>query len=92
MPETLGRRSAVTISIGFYANQDTTVDLNDYGTKRPPLIELDNPGHWLTIGAFDTVPMADHLAFARKLADAATGYLAALERYAAQATEHTEAA
>jgi hypothetical protein len=82
----------VTLSASFHADADTSVRLLDYGTERTPILVLDNPDSDVTISMFDTVPMADHLAFARKLADAATGYLAALERYAAaRPADRTEA-
>jgi hypothetical protein len=83
----------VTVSLGFYADHSTTIDLHEFDAERAPLLDLGNPGQYLTIGAFDSVPIADHLAFARKLADATAGYLSALERFAAaQSADLTKAA
>lgn len=73
----------MTASMGFYADADTSVRLNDYGTQRAPILNLDAPDHQLSITAFSKVPIADHLAFARALATAAAEYVAALETYAA---------
>jgi hypothetical protein len=73
----------VTLSASFHADQDTWVRLHDYGTRPAPILTLDSLDSSLTIGVFDSVPLADHLAFARKLADTTAAYLAALETYAA---------
>jgi hypothetical protein len=73
----------VTLSASFHADRDTWVHLHDYGTRRAPILALDNPDSNMTISVFDSVPLADHLAFARKLADATAAYLTALETYAA---------
>ncbi|MBT2390138.1 hypothetical protein J7E87_12040 [Streptomyces sp. ISL-1] len=73
----------MTASMAFYADGSTTIRLADYGAERTPILMVDGVGHSLHISAFNSVPIADHLAFARELATAATEYVAALERYAA---------
>jgi hypothetical protein len=73
----------MTTSIGFYADATTDVHVHVYGTKRTPILAIDGPDSSLTVTTFDRVPVADHLAFARSLAAAATEYLTALETYAA---------
>ncbi|MEY9875990.1 hypothetical protein ABH931_005497 [Streptacidiphilus sp. MAP12-33] len=74
----------MTVHLGFYAAADTTVNLHDYGTERTPILSLGNIAEHLTISALDSIPLTDHLTFARHLAAAAADYLAALEMYAAQ--------
>jgi hypothetical protein len=83
----------VTVHLGFHVDAETRVYLNDYGTDRTPILALYTTGGSLLLSAHDTMPLAEHVAFARRLADAATGYLAAMERYAAsRPAEQTEAA
>jgi hypothetical protein len=83
----------VTVHLGFHVDAETRVHLNDYSTDRTPILALYTTGGSLLLSAHDTIPLPDHLAFARKPADAATGYLAAMERYAAsRPADRTEAA
>ncbi|MEV6651755.1 hypothetical protein [Streptomyces sp. NPDC051219] len=81
----------MTAAMGFYADASTSVRLSDYDAERPPILSLDGAGHSLLISAFDSVPIADHLAFARDLATAAADYVTALERYAAATPETAKA-
>ncbi|MER6128309.1 hypothetical protein ABT173_38220 [Streptomyces sp. NPDC001795] len=69
----------MTASMAFYADAATTVRLNRYGTRRAPILTLDGEGHSLAISAFDRIPIADHLSFARELASACAEYVKALE-------------
>ncbi|MEV0172779.1 hypothetical protein AB0I00_16880 [Streptomyces sp. NPDC050803] len=73
----------MTASMSFYADTHTTVRLSKYGTRHAPILALDGEDHTLTVSAFDHVPIADHLSFARELAAACTDYVNALETYAA---------
>ncbi|MDT3397202.1 hypothetical protein RKE29_11180 [Streptomyces sp. B1866] len=73
----------MTASLGFYATRATSVRLHVYGTTRAPILQLDGSDHSLAITAFDSLPVADHLAFARALAAATADYLTALLTYAA---------
>ncbi|MER7923880.1 hypothetical protein ABTY96_12265 [Streptomyces sp. NPDC096057] len=73
----------MTASMSFYADADTTVRLSEYGTNRAPILTLDGEDHSLSVSAFDRVPIADHLTFARDLAAACADYVKALEAYAA---------
>lgn len=73
----------MTTSMAFYGGANTGVRLNEYDAKRPPILTLDDDGAWLSISAFESVPIADHLDFARSLASAAAEYVTALETYAA---------
>jgi hypothetical protein len=83
----------VTVSLGFHADAETRVHLNDYGTDRTPILALYNTGGSLLISTLDTMPLADHLAFARSLAGATAHYVAALERFAtARPADQTAAA
>ncbi|GAA3902705.1 hypothetical protein GCM10023084_63980 [Streptomyces lacrimifluminis] len=79
----------MTASMSFYADDTTTVRLNQHGSKRTPILALDSVGHSLTVSAFDRFPLADHLAFARALATACADYVKALE--AIHAAEPTDA-
>ncbi|MEU9247598.1 hypothetical protein [Streptomyces sp. NPDC048385] len=72
----------MTASMSFYADGDTTIRLNQYGTRRAPILTLYGEGHSLSVSAFDHVPVANHLAFARTLAIACAEYVTALETYA----------
>ncbi|MHA6762102.1 hypothetical protein [Streptacidiphilus sp. PAMC 29251] len=65
--------------MSLYADANTLVDLNTYGTERTPILTLVEDRTHLSIGAHDRVPLADHLAFARSLADATARYVTALE-------------
>ncbi|MFE9608842.1 hypothetical protein [Streptomyces sp. NPDC006012] len=77
----------MTASMAFYADGNTTVRLNQYGTTRTPILTLDGEDHSLAVSAFPRVPIADHLSFARSLSAACADYITALETYAAaQAT------
>ncbi|SEQ71691.1 hypothetical protein SAMN04487983_1007170 [Streptomyces sp. yr375] len=73
----------MTASMAFCADGNTIVRLCEYGTVRTPLLTLDGEGHSLTVSAFDRVPIAEHLTFARELAAACADYVRALETYAA---------
>ncbi|MGW0081884.1 hypothetical protein [Streptomyces sp. NPDC003393] len=73
----------MTASMAFYADGNTTIRLNQYGTARPPILTLDGEGHTLAVSAFARVPVADHLAVARELSAACAEYVKALETYAA---------
>ncbi|WAZ23025.1 hypothetical protein STRCI_004339 [Streptomyces cinnabarinus] len=73
----------MTASMSFYADTHTTVRLSKYGTRNAPILALDGEDHTLTVSAFDHVPIADHLTFARELAAACADYVKALETYAA---------
>jgi len=73
----------VTASMSFYADTHTTVRLSKYGTHHAPILALDGEDHTLTVSAFNHVPIADHLSFARELAAACADYVKALETYAA---------
>ncbi|MDH2393143.1 hypothetical protein QCN29_31085 [Streptomyces sp. HNM0663] len=77
--------------MSFYGDADTGVHLHDYGTKRAPILALDGNGCSLSVSAFNAVPIADHLAFAKALAAATADYLAALETYAAARPNATQA-
>ncbi|MEU9339092.1 hypothetical protein AB0D49_39120 [Streptomyces sp. NPDC048290] len=81
----------MTASMAFYADGDTTVRLSQYGTTRTPILTLDADGHSLSVSAFNQVPIADHLAFARELATACAEYVTALETYAAAPSDGEEA-
>lgn len=78
-------------SMSIYGDATTRVHIHDYGTKRTPILALDGASYSLSVSVFDSVPLADHLAFARELADAATQYLTALETYAAAHPSTTKA-
>ncbi|KUN79137.1 hypothetical protein [Streptomyces griseoruber] len=78
----------MTASMAFYADTRTTVRLSQYGTDRAPILALDGADHSLTLSAFDTLPMAAHLAFARDLAAACADYVKALEVYAATVADN----
>ncbi|MFC4468863.1 hypothetical protein ACFPH6_30780 [Streptomyces xiangluensis] len=73
----------MSASMSFHGDASTWVHLHDYGTERLPILALDGDGHYLTISVFEGRPIAEHQAFAEKLAQAATDYLAAVQRYAA---------
>ncbi|GAQ58671.1 hypothetical protein [Streptomyces acidiscabies] len=73
---------AVPASMSFHCDATTTVRVYDYGTKRTPILNLDIDGCTLSLSVFDSVPLADHLVFARRLADATARYLELLETYA----------
>ncbi|MEU1296921.1 hypothetical protein ABZ439_31445 [Streptomyces sp. NPDC005840] len=73
----------MTASMAFYADGNTVVRLNQYGTARTPLLTPDGEGHSLAVSAFARVPIAEHLTFARELAAACTDYVKAPEIYAA---------
>ncbi|MGI5436353.1 hypothetical protein ACQEV4_02350 [Streptomyces shenzhenensis] len=73
----------MTASMAFYADGNTAVRLNRYGTTRTPILTPDGENHSLAVSAFDRVPIAEHLAFARELSTACADYVAALEAYAA---------
>ncbi|MER5531896.1 hypothetical protein ABT075_46205 [Streptomyces sp. NPDC002677] len=72
----------MTASMSFYADADTSIRLNQYGTRRAPILTLDGENHSLSVSAFDRLPVADHLSFARALAIACAEYVTALETYA----------
>ncbi|MFJ5778621.1 hypothetical protein [Streptomyces sp. NPDC093094] len=73
----------MTASMAFYADGNTIVRLNQYGTVRTPILTLDGEGHSLSVSVFDRVPLDEHLAFARELSAACADYVRALETYAA---------
>ncbi|MEU5031373.1 hypothetical protein [Streptomyces milbemycinicus] len=73
----------MTASMAFYADAGTTVRLNEYGTKSPPILTLDGRDHTLSVSSFGRIPVADQLAFAHALATAAADYIKALETYTA---------
>ncbi|WP_369224179.1 hypothetical protein AB5J52_25825 [Streptomyces sp. R39] len=73
----------MTASMAFYADGNTTVRLSRYGTTRTPILTLDGENHSLAVSAFDRVPVAEHLTFARELSAACADYVTALEAYAA---------
>jgi alkylation response protein AidB-like acyl-CoA dehydrogenase len=77
-------------SMSFHGDASTWVHLHDYGTERLPILAIDGDGYYLTISVFDSRPIADHQAFAQKLAKAAAEYLAAVERYATAQPAGTE--
>ncbi|MFJ9543609.1 hypothetical protein ACIRPX_41200 [Streptomyces sp. NPDC101225] len=72
----------MTATMSFYADAGTRVRLNQYGTRRAPILALDGDDHSLQVSAFACVPVADHLSFARRLAAACADYVTALEAYA----------
>ncbi|MFJ3667636.1 hypothetical protein ACIPSE_14415 [Streptomyces sp. NPDC090106] len=73
----------MTASMAFYADGNTTVRLNQYGTDRTPILTLDGEGHSLAVSAFARVPIADRLQFARELSAACAEYVRVLEAHAA---------
>ncbi|MFC8239404.1 hypothetical protein [Streptomyces chartreusis] len=73
----------MTASMAFYADGNTIIRLSQYGTARTPILTLDGEGHSLAVSAFDRVPIAEHLTFARELSAACADYVEALEIYAA---------
>jgi len=77
----------VTATMSFYADAGTRVRLNQYGTRQAPILALDGDDHSLLVSAFEHVPAADHLSFARQLAAACADYVTALEAYAASQAE-----
>lgn len=77
-------------SMSFHGDASSRVRLHDYGTERLPILSLDGDGYSLSISVFDSRPIADHQAFAEKLAKAAADYLAAVQRYAAALPANTE--
>ncbi|MFG2855117.1 hypothetical protein ACGFZ9_31305 [Streptomyces mirabilis] len=77
-------------SMSFHGDASTWVHLHDYGTERLPILAVDGDGYYLSISVFDSQPIADHQAFAEKLAKAAADYLAAVQRYAAALPANTE--
>ncbi|MEV1085025.1 hypothetical protein AB0I98_43575 [Streptomyces sp. NPDC050211] len=70
-------------SMSFHGDASSWVHLHDYGTERMPILAIDGDGYYLTISVFDSRPIADHQAFAERLAQTAADYLAAVQRYAA---------
>ncbi|SNX61877.1 hypothetical protein SAMN06272735_3627 [Streptomyces sp. TLI_55] len=82
----------MSASMSFYGDASTWVHLHDYGTRRLPILAIDGDGYGLTISVFDSRPIADHQAFAEKLAQASADYLAAVQRYAAAQRPETETA
>ncbi|MEY9871216.1 hypothetical protein ABH931_000681 [Streptacidiphilus sp. MAP12-33] len=81
------------VSMSYHVDADTWVDLHAYGTERTPILGLTNIGQHLMISACGDLPLTDHLAFARQLADATARYVTAMETYAAaQTADSTEVA
>jgi hypothetical protein len=74
--------------MAFYADADTSVRLSQYGTDGAPILTLDGKDHSLAVSAFDHVPAAVHIAFARELAAACAEYVKALETYAVARAEN----
>lgn len=72
----------MSASLSVHGDATTHVRIHDYGTARTPILALDGDGYSLTVSVFDSVPLADHLTFARELAAATAQYLTALETYA----------
>ncbi|MHA6760658.1 hypothetical protein [Streptacidiphilus sp. PAMC 29251] len=68
--------------MSLHADANTRVDLNTYGTERTPILTLAEDRTHLSISTHDRGPLADHLAFARSLADATARYVTALEIFA----------
>ncbi|KIZ13539.1 hypothetical protein [Streptomyces natalensis] len=73
----------MSASMSFHGDPSTWVHFHDYGTDRPPILALDGDGYHLTISVFESRSPADHKEFAEKLAQTVTGYLAAVDRWAA---------
>ncbi|AZM47501.1 hypothetical protein DMB38_18410 [Streptomyces sp. WAC 06738] len=63
-----------------------------YGGERTPILALVADGTHLTIADGPTLPLEEHLRFARRLVDGAAAYLAAVEHYAAARVDLTKAA
>ncbi|WP_043433435.1 hypothetical protein [Streptomyces pluripotens] len=73
----------MSASMSFHGEPSTWVHVHDYGTVHPPILALDGDGYHLTISVFESRSPADHKAFAESLAKTVTGYLAAVDRWAA---------
>ncbi|GAA1101476.1 hypothetical protein [Kitasatospora arboriphila] len=73
----------MSASMSFNARPATQVTCHDYGTDRPPILNLWSTPVSLTITGDNAIPIEDHLAFARNLAAETASYLAAMERFAA---------
>ncbi|WP_240138240.1 hypothetical protein [Streptomyces sp. MUM 178J] len=75
-------------SISFHLTEKPYVMCHDYGTKRSPILAVQDSGTSLTLYARDDLTPAEQLAFARELLAAVTEYAAAVETYTGTETTH----
>ncbi|MDQ0942524.1 hypothetical protein [Streptomyces sp. V1I1] len=76
--------SPIGASISFHLTEKPFVMCHEYGTKRTPILAVQDKHAALTLYARDNLAPAEQLKFARELLAAATAYAAAVEMYAAQ--------
>ncbi|MFC4606878.1 hypothetical protein ACFO9E_03405 [Streptomyces maoxianensis] len=76
--------SPIGASISFHLTEKPFVMCHEYGTKRTPILAVQDKHASLTLYARDNVAPAEQRKFARELLAAATAYAAAVETYTAQ--------
>ncbi len=81
----------MSVSISLHVDGNYWFHLCEYGLERTPILTLGSNGHSVALSAHSDVPIAAQLDFARALITNATGFLAALELFAAANTTTEQA-
>jgi hypothetical protein len=78
--------SFTAASISFHLTNKPFVLCHDYGTKRTPILAIQDEHASLTLYARDCLPPGEQIQFARELLAAVTAYAAAVEKHTAPLT------